>query len=92
MVEAMWTGIAAIFIGIVVGYGARLILPGRQRISAMATMFIGFMAALIGGAVAHGLGLVDTDGISWIRLIFQLGLAVIMVGVYSGWFFTTHRD
>jgi hypothetical protein len=52
-----------------------------------ATIVVGFIAALIGGLIAEGLGLSDTEGIDWIKLAIQLGLAVIGVGFYSGWFF-----
>lgn len=87
MMEAAWTGLAAIFVGIIVGFGARLLLPGRQRMGVGMTIFIGFIAALVGGAVAHFFGLTDTDGIDWIKLIMQFGFAVVMIGVWSGSFF-----
>ena len=83
----MWTVIFALVIGTVIGGLARLILPGRQKMTMFATIVVGFIAALIGGLIAEGLGLADTEGIDWIKLAIQLGLAVIGVGFYSGWFF-----
>jgi len=52
-----------------------------------ATLGIGFVAALIGGLVAQWLGVGSTSGIDWIKLVIQVGLAVVGVGFYSGWFF-----
>ena len=83
----MWTIIIALFVGAVIGGLARLILPGKQKMSLMATIGVGFTAALLGGLLAEAIGLADTDGIDWIKLLIQLGLAVVGVGFYSGWFF-----
>ncbi len=82
------TIIGAIFIGLVIGFLARLILPGRQKMGIGATITIGFLAALVGGIIAQWLGVGSTPGIDWIKLALQVGLAVIGVGFYSGWFFT----
>ncbi len=84
----MWTIIGALFVGLFVGGFARLLLPGRQKMSTIATWMIGFVAALIGGTIAQGLGIGDTAGIDWIKLAIQVGIAIVFVGVYSGWFFT----
>ncbi len=87
----MWTFIAALFIGLFIGGLARLLLPGRQKMSTTATWLIGFVAALLGGSIAQALGIGDTPGIDWLKLALQVGIAVVFVGVYSGWFFTKHR-
>ncbi len=81
------TVIGAIFVGAIVGYLARLLLPGKQKMSISATIGVGFVAALIGGLIAQWLGVGDTSGIDWIKLAIQVGLAMIGVGFYSGWFF-----
>ena len=83
----MWTVIIALFVGAVIGGLARLLLPGKQKISLVATIGIGFIAALLGGLPAEAFGVADTDGIDWIKLSMQLGFAVVGVGFYSGWFF-----
>ncbi len=87
----MWTIIAALFIGVFIGGLARLLLPGKQKMSTTATWMIGVTAALVGGMIAQTLGFGDTEGVDWIKLAMQVGVAVIFVGVYSGWFFTEHR-
>lgn len=87
----MWTIIGALFVGIFIGGLARLALPGRQKMSLVSTWMIGFVAALLGGMVAQIFGFGDTAGIDWIKLALQVAIAAVMVGVYSGWFFTKHQ-
>lgn len=75
---------SALFIGLIVGALGRLVLPGRQRIPIWLTMLVGFLAALIGTAVARalfGADAVDTGGIDWIELGVQVALAAVGVGV-----------
>jgi uncharacterized membrane protein YeaQ/YmgE (transglycosylase-associated protein family) len=87
MVELMWSIIIAIFVGGVIGGLARLLLPGKQKISVSATVLIGILAALFGGVVAQALGIGD-DGFDWFKFAIQVGFAVVGVGFYSGWFFS----
>lgn len=87
MVAFMWTVIGALIVGALVGGLARLILPGRQEMSFFATITVGFIAALVGGAIAQVFGVGDTSGIDWIKLAIQVGLAMVGVGFWSGWFF-----
>ncbi|MFF2779526.1 GlsB/YeaQ/YmgE family stress response membrane protein [Streptomyces sp. NPDC058052] len=67
--------ISAIVIGVVIGTLGRLVLPGRQRIGVLWTIAVGIAAALVGTALAAGLGVADTQGIDWIEWIIQIGLA-----------------
>jgi len=83
----MWTVIAAIVVGAVVGTIARLIVPGKQKMSVTATIVVGFVGALLGGLLAEGIGVADTDGIDWIKFAIQVGLATVGVAFYSGWIF-----
>ena len=85
--EYLWLAISAVIIGVVIGYLGRLVVPGRQDISFVATALIGIGAALLGGWIANLLGVGDTDGIDWIKLIIQIGLAMVGVGFWSGAFF-----
>lgn len=87
MLALMWTVIGAIVVGTVIGVIARLLLPGRQQITLLATITVGFVAALIGGLIAQWLGVGDTEGIDWIKLAIQVGLAMIGIGFWSGFFF-----
>ncbi|MFD0691434.1 GlsB/YeaQ/YmgE family stress response membrane protein [Actinomadura fibrosa] len=75
--------IAAIVIGAIIGALGRLVLPGRQPIGVLLTIGIGIVAALIGTAIAQKVGVATTDGIDWIELVFQIGLAAIGVGAVA---------
>nr|BFE57500.1 transglycosylase [Dactylosporangium thailandense] len=70
----------AIIGGIVLGVLARLILPGRQNISVLATVVVGILAAFLGGLVATWIGVGKTNGVDWIRHGIQLLFAI--VGIY----------
>jgi len=65
----------AIIIGLLIGGLGRLVLPGRQRIGLLLTLFVGIVAALLGTAVASVLGVADTGGVDWIELVLQVGFA-----------------
>ncbi|MEU4404224.1 GlsB/YeaQ/YmgE family stress response membrane protein [Streptosporangium sp. NPDC023963] len=76
--------LGAIVIGAVVGALGRLLLPGRQAIGVILTVVVGIVAALIGTALAQVLGVATTDGIDWIELVMQVGLAIVGVGLVAG--------
>lgn len=87
MAAFMWTIIAALVIGGVVGGIARLLLSGKQKMTGWMTIVLGFFAAVLGGLIAQAFGVGDTGGVDWIKLMIQIGLAVVFVGFYTGWFF-----
>ncbi|RSM78584.1 GlsB/YeaQ/YmgE family stress response membrane protein [Kibdelosporangium aridum] len=76
--------IGAIVIGLIIGALARLIMPGKQNIPIWLTIVVGIIAAFLGSLVAGWVGVRDTAGIDWIELLFQLGAAIILVGLVSG--------
>ena len=65
--------------GTILGYLAKLILPGRQEIPAWATIGAGIVAALLGGLIADWLGVGRTTGFDWWKHIIQIALAVVAV-------------
>ena len=76
--------IGTIIFGAVIGVLARLVLPGRQNISAIVTVILGILGALIGywlwGLVSdQG----DTAGIDWIRWFISIAAAAILVVAYG---------
>ncbi|MFD4631762.1 GlsB/YeaQ/YmgE family stress response membrane protein [Streptomyces sp. NPDC058284] len=71
--------ISAILIGAVIGVLGRLVVSGRQRIGVLWTIVVGIVAALIGTAVAAGLGVADTDGVDWVEWLIQIALAAFGV-------------
>jgi uncharacterized membrane protein YeaQ/YmgE (transglycosylase-associated protein family) len=71
--------ISAIVIGLIIGLLGRLLAPGKQNIPIWLTIVIGVIAALVGTAVARGLGYADNDGIDWLEILTQVVLAAICV-------------
>ncbi|GAA2941834.1 GlsB/YeaQ/YmgE family stress response membrane protein [Streptomyces enissocaesilis] len=69
----------AIIAGLIIGLLAKLVLPGRQPIPLWLTIVLGVVGALVGNALASAFGVRDTGGIDWIRHIFQIGVAAVLV-------------
>jgi uncharacterized membrane protein YeaQ/YmgE (transglycosylase-associated protein family) len=74
--------LGAIVIGAVIGVLGRLVVPGKQDIPIWLTVVVGIVAALIGSLIVGPLR--DTDGIDWVELLAQVGLAAIGVAIVSG--------
>jgi len=71
--------ISAIFVGLVIGALARLVVPGRQPIGCLLTLLMGIVGAVTGTAAADAVG-VD----SWfVVLAFQVGVAAVGVAVIA---------
>ncbi|TYK43833.1 GlsB/YeaQ/YmgE family stress response membrane protein [Actinomadura decatromicini] len=75
--------ISAIIIGGIIGALGRLALPGRQPIGVLMTIIVGIVAAIVGTAIAQSVGVATTNGIDWIELVFQIGLAVLGVAIVA---------
>lgn len=71
--------ISAIVIGIVIGVLGRLVVPGRQRIGVLVTILVGIVAALVGTALAQGLGVAASGGVDWVEWLIQIVLAALGV-------------
>ena len=76
--------ISAIVVGAIIGALGRLVVRGKQNISMVATILIGIVAALVGTFIAQALGVGDTKGIDWIKLVIQVALAAGGVSLYAG--------
>src|SRR5829696_762546 len=76
--------ISAIVVGLIVGALGRLVVPGRQDMSIWLTIGIGVVAALVGSLIASALGVGETRGIDWIKLIIQIALAAAGVALVAG--------
>jgi len=83
--------ISAIVVGLIIGALGRLVLPGRQDMPIWLTIVIGIVAALIGSLIASALGVGDTNGIDWIKLIIQVALAALGVSLVAGRYATGRR-
>ena len=65
--------------GLVIGAIARLLMPGRQDLSIVATIILGAVAAIIGGLLWEAI-FPDNDGIAWIGSII---VAVLLLWLYA---------
>jgi uncharacterized membrane protein YeaQ/YmgE (transglycosylase-associated protein family) len=68
--------------GLVIGAIARLLMPGRQDLSIVATILLGAIAALIGGLLWEAI-FPGNDGIAWIGSII---VAVLLLWLYGAFF------
>jgi uncharacterized membrane protein YeaQ/YmgE (transglycosylase-associated protein family) len=68
--------------GLVIGALGRLVLPGRQEVSLLATALVGIAASLLGGILA------DLFDVGW---LIQLLLAVALAALGITLFMSTER-
>jgi len=68
-----------IFIGIVIGVLARLILPGRQHIGVLPTILLGIGGALVGGIIASAIGTGDIFELNFIGTIVGVIAAILLI-------------
>ncbi|WP_240755623.1 GlsB/YeaQ/YmgE family stress response membrane protein [Nocardioides iriomotensis] len=73
-----------LFIGLVIGALARLIKPGRQKLSIWMTLVLGVVGALIGGFLASLLGTGNIFELDFLGFVFAVVAAVLLVGVAEG--------
>ena len=76
--------IGFIVAGLIIGALARLIRPGRQHLSLLATLLLGLAGSVIGGLVANALGTGDIFELNVLGFIVAVIAAVLLVGVFEG--------
>ena len=70
-----------IAVGLVIGVLARLLQPGRQRMSILATVLLGVVGAVIGGLIADWLDVGSITELNFWGFVFALLAAVLLVGI-----------
>jgi uncharacterized membrane protein YeaQ/YmgE (transglycosylase-associated protein family) len=77
--------IGLLVVGLIIGALARLIKPGRQRLSILATMALGVVGAFIGGFLG---GLINDSTnvfeLNFLGFVFAVIAAVLLIGVAEG--------
>jgi uncharacterized membrane protein YeaQ/YmgE (transglycosylase-associated protein family) len=73
-----------IVVGLIIGALARLIKPGKQRMSILMTLVLGVVGALIGGVVASLLGTGNIWELNVLGFIVAVIAAVLLIGVAEG--------
>jgi uncharacterized membrane protein YeaQ/YmgE (transglycosylase-associated protein family) len=77
--------------GLVIGALARLIKPGRQHLSILATLLLGLVGSVIGGVVANALGTGDIFELNVLGFVVAVIAAVLLIGVAEGIAGSRHR-
>jgi uncharacterized membrane protein YeaQ/YmgE (transglycosylase-associated protein family) len=76
--------IGFIVAGLVIGALARLIKPGRQRLSIVMTLLLGLAGSVIGGLIANALGTGDTFELNFVGFVVAVISAVLLIGIAEG--------
>lgn len=66
--------------GAIVGAIARLLKPGRQNLSFLATLGLGVAGSLVGGVIATAIGTGSWDELNWIGSIIAIVVAFLLIG------------
>jgi uncharacterized membrane protein YeaQ/YmgE (transglycosylase-associated protein family) len=78
------TMIGFIVAGLIIGALARLIKPGRQNLSILATLLLGLAGSVIGGLIANALGTGDIWELNFLGFVVAVIAAVLLIGVAEG--------
>ena len=76
--------IGFIVAGLVIGALARLLKPGRQNLSLVATLLLGLAGSVIGGLVANLLGTGGVFELNVLGFIVAVIASVLLIGVAEG--------
>lgn len=72
--------IGFIVAGLVIGVLARLIKPGKQNLSIVATLLLGLVGSVIGGVIANLLGTGDIFELNVLGFVVAVIAAVVLIG------------
>ncbi len=76
--------IGFIVAGLVIGALARLVKPGKQHLSILATLLLGLAGSVIGGIVANLLGTGSIFELNVLGFVVAVVAAVLLIGVAEG--------
>lgn len=76
--------IGFIVAGLVIGALARLIKPGKQNLSLIATLLLGLAGSVIGGLIANVLGTGGIFELNVLGFVVAVIAAVLLIGVAEG--------
>jgi uncharacterized membrane protein YeaQ/YmgE (transglycosylase-associated protein family) len=73
--------IGFIVAGLIIGALARLIKPGRQNLSILATLGLGLVGSIIGGLIASALGTGSIWELNVLGFVLAVVASVMLIGV-----------
>ena len=76
--------IGFIVAGLVIGLLARLIKPGKQNLSLLATLALGLVGSVIGGLIAQLFGTGGIFELNFLGFVLAIVAAVLLIGVAEG--------
>lgn len=72
-----------LIVGLIAGWLAKLIMPGRETGGILTTLLLGVVGAIVGGFVGSLLGLGTVSGLDLWSIILALGGAIIVLFVWK---------
>jgi uncharacterized membrane protein YeaQ/YmgE (transglycosylase-associated protein family) len=76
----MFAILGFLIFGLFIGAVARLLKPGKQNLSILATLGLGVVGSLIGGFVASLIGTGSITELDFLGTVFAVIAAVLLVG------------
>lgn len=73
--------IGFIVAGLIIGALARLVKPGKQNLSLLATLLLGLAGSVIGGVIANAIGTGGIFELNVLGFIVAVVASVLLVGV-----------
>jgi len=70
--------------GLIIGALARLIKPGKQNLSLLATLLLGIVGSVIGGLIASAIGSGSIGELNVIGFVIAVVASVLLIGVAEG--------
>jgi uncharacterized membrane protein YeaQ/YmgE (transglycosylase-associated protein family) len=71
-----------ILLGLIVGFLAKLVMPGRDPGGVIITILLGIAGALLGGFVGSAMGLGDVNGINMGSVLLATLGAILLLVIY----------
>ena len=79
------TVVGAIFVGLIVGALARLILPGKQTIGVVMTILLGAIGSFVGSWATYKLAYpAENGGFRLTAFLVGIIVAMVLISVYVG--------
>lgn len=77
------TIVSALFVGLIVGALARLIMPGKQSIGVLMTILLGALGSLGGSWLTYQLGYANENGgFAIIPFLVGIVVAIVLIALY----------
>ncbi|EON23427.1 MULTISPECIES: GlsB/YeaQ/YmgE family stress response membrane protein [Nocardioides] len=76
----MFAILGFLIFGLVIGAVARLLKPGKQNLSILATLGLGVVGSVIGGVLASLIGTGKITELDFLGTVFAIIAAVLLVG------------